>query len=191
MAPSDEVELTNMVATAAAYDDGPTALRYPRGNGIGLEIPEQGEILEIGKGRIVKEGSKIALLNLGTRLTECQIAAEDLDARGLSTTIADMRFAKPIDMDMVLRLARSHEVIITIEEGSIGGFGSHVVHKLANLGMMDHGLKIRPMTLPDIFIGHSTPYKQYEQAGLNAQHIVAQALAALGKAEAAKISWNA
>lgn len=186
MAPSDEVDLTNMVATAAAYDDGPSSIRYPRGNGLGFDIPEQGKILEIGKGRILKEGSKIAILNLGARITECKKAAEDLDARGLSTTIADMRFAKPIDMDMVTRLAKSHEVLITIEEGSIGGFGSHVVHHLANAGLLDHGLKVRPMVLPDVFLGHDTPYKQYEAAGLNAHHIVAQALAALGQVAAAK-----
>jgi 1-deoxy-D-xylulose-5-phosphate synthase len=187
MAPSDEVELTHMVATAAAYDEGPTSIRYPRGNGIGLNLPTQGEVLEIGKGRIVKEGSKIALLNLGTRMEECKKAAEDLDARGLSTTIADMRFAKPIDMDMVKHLASSHEVIITIEEGSIGGFGSHVVHHLAMAGMLDHGLKIRPLALPDRFINHDTPQKQYEEAGLNASAIVANALAALGNEEAAAL----
>jgi len=187
MAPSDEVELTHMVATAAAYDEGPTSIRYPRGNGIGLDLPAQGEVLGIGKGRIVKEGSKIALLNLGTRMEECKKAAEDLDSRGLSTTIADMRFAKPIDMDMVKHLASSHEVIITIEEGSIGGFGSHVVHHLAMAGMLDHGLKIRPLVLPDRFLNHDTPQKQYEEAGLNANSIVANALTALGNEEAAAL----
>ena len=191
MCPSNEVELTHMVATAAAYDEGPTSIRYPRGNSLGLEIPERGEVLRIGKGQILKEGSKIAILNLGARLPECEKAAADLEARGLSTTLADMRFAKPIDMALVVRLAKSHEVVITIEEGSIGGFGSHVVHHLANKGLLDHGLKIRPMTLPDIFIGHDTPYKQYEQAGLNAKHIVAQALDALGRSVASEAASNA
>lgn len=187
MAPSDEIELNSMVATIAAYDEGPTALRYPRGNGVGLDIPEQGEILEIGKGRIVKEGSKVAILNLGTRMPEVVKAAEELDSRGLSTTIADMRFAKPLDLDLITRLARSHEVILTIEEGSIGGFGSHVLHHLANLGLMDSGLKIRALTLPDVFQLHDTPTKQYEEAHLTARHIVAQTLSALGQNEAAEI----
>ncbi|MDX9690284.1 MAG: 1-deoxy-D-xylulose-5-phosphate synthase [Proteobacteria bacterium] len=184
MAPSDEVEMMHMVATAAAFDDGPTALRYPRANGIGLDLPERGTPLEIGKGRIVKEGSKIALLCLGTRMDECRKAAEELDARGLSTTIADMRFAKPLDVEMITRLAKSHEVIITIEEGSIGGFGSYVLHHLANSGAMDHGLKIRAMTLPDFFQPHDTQRKQYDEAKLNAKHIVANALTALGQSEA-------
>jgi len=191
MAPSDEVDLMHMIATAVAMDDGPCAIRYPRGNGIGLEMPDLGTPLEIGKGRIVKEGSKIAILNLGGRMTECQKAAEDLDARGLSTTIADMRFAKPLDLDMIFRLARSHEVVLTIEEGSIGGFGSHVLHHLANKGLMDHGLKIRSMTLPDIFQTQDTPYKQYEEAGLNAKHIVAQALTALGQEKEAYATLEA
>lgn len=187
MAPSDEVELTHMVATSATYNEGPVALRYPRADSTGLELPIRGEILTIGKGRIVKEGSKIALLNLGPRLGECVKAAEELDSLGLSTTIADMRFAKPLDMDMIQRLAKSHEVLITIEEGSIGGFGSHVVHQLANLGMMDHGLKIRAMTLPDVFQAQDSQYKQYDEAKLNAKHIVANALAALGKGDAAEV----
>ncbi len=187
MAASDEVELTHMVATAAAIDDCTSAVRYPRGEGVGLPIPERGEVLPIGKGRIVKEGSKIAILNLGTRMEECRKAATELDARGLSATIADMRFAKPLDLDLIQRLARSHEVIITIEEGSIGGFGSFVLHHLANLGFMDHGLKIRAMTLPDRYQEQDTPYKQYEAAGLNARHIVAKALEALGKEEAAAV----
>ncbi|MDE1900130.1 MAG: 1-deoxy-D-xylulose-5-phosphate synthase [Alphaproteobacteria bacterium] len=183
MAASDEAELTDMVATCAAIDDAPTALRYPRGEGTGVARPARGRVLPIGKGRIVKEGSKVALLNLGTRITECRKAAETLDARGVSTTIADMRFAKPLDMDLIQRLAREHEVVITIEEGSIGGFGSHVVHHLANLGMMDKGLKIRAMTLPDIFQDQDKPEKQYDQAGLTANHIVARALEALGHSE--------
>jgi 1-deoxy-D-xylulose-5-phosphate synthase len=180
MAAGDEVELMNMVATSAAIDDLPSAVRYPRGEGVGLTMPARGQVLTIGKGRIVKEGSKVAILNLGTRLGECHKAAEDLDARGLSTTIADMRFAKPIDMDLVRRLAREHEVIITIEEGSIGGFGSHVLHHLAAEGLLDKGLKIRPMCLPDIFQEHNVPLKQYDEAGLNARHIVSKALEAFG-----------
>lgn len=183
MAPSDEVELTHMVATSATIEDGPSAIRYPRGEGVGLQRPARGQVLAIGKGRMIKEGTKVALVNLGTRLTECRKAAEILDARGISTTIADMRFAKPLDMDMITRLAREHEVVITIEEGSIGGFGSHVVHHLANAGAMDRGLKIRAMTLPDIFQDHDKPEKQYEQAGLNAKHIVAKAMEALGMSE--------
>ena len=190
MAAGDEVELMNMVATAAALDDRPSAVRYPRGNGVGLTLPERGQVLAIGKGRIVKEGSKIAILNLGTRLAECRKAAAELDALGLSTTIADMRFAKPLDLDMINRLANEHEVLITIEEGSIGGFGSHVLHHLASHGMMDRGLKIRPMTLPDVFQDHDSPEKQYDTAGLNAKHIVAKALEAMGSDVAARVAAN-
>ena len=185
MAPSDEVELTHMVATAAVIDDLPSAIRFPRGEGIGLTRPERGQVLPIGKGIVVKEGTKVAILNLGTRMIECRKAAEELDARGISTTIADMRFAKPLDLELISRLANSHEVVITIEEGSVGGFGSHVLSYLANQGAMDRGLKIRSMTLPDIFQDQDAPYKQYEQAGLNARHIVAKALEALGVSEAA------
>ena len=187
MAPSDEVELTHMVATAAAIDDAPSAIRFPRGEGVGAERPERGQVLPIGKGRIVKEGTKVAILNLGTRMVECRKAAEELEARGISTTIADMRFAKPLDMELITRLANSHEVLITIEEGSVGGFGSHVLSYLANQGAMDRGLKIRSMTLPDIFQDHDTPYKQYDQAGLNAPQIVAKALEALGTQIAAVV----
>jgi len=181
MAAGDEVELMHMVATAAAIDDMPSALRYPRGEGSGLTLPERGQVLPIGKGRIVKEGTKVAILNLGTRLGECRKAAEELDARGLSTTIADMRFAKPIDMELVKRLAKNHEVLITIEEGAAGGFGSHVAHQLANEGLMDGGLKLRLMTLPDRFQDHDSQVKQYDEAGLNAKHIVARAMEALGQ----------
>ncbi len=184
MAAGDEVELMNMVATAAVIDDMPSAIRYPRGEGVGLKLPERGQVLAIGKGRIVKEGTKIALLNLGTRLTECRKAAEELDARGLSTTIADMRFAKPLDLDMIKRMVQEHEVVITIEEGSVGGFGSHVLHQIANMGLLDAGLKIRAMTLPDIFQDHDSPVKQYDFAELNAKHIVAKALEALGHEDA-------
>jgi len=185
MAAADEVELMHMVATAAAIDDAPSAVRYPRGEGLGLQLPERGQVLAIGKGRIIKEGTKVALLNLGTRLNECRKAAEVLDARGLSTTIADLRFAKPLDLDLIEQLSEEHEVLITIEEGSIGGFGSHVLHHLASMGMLDRGLKVRPMVLPDQFQDQDAPGKQYEQAGLNARHIVAKVLEALGQEEAA------
>jgi 1-deoxy-D-xylulose-5-phosphate synthase len=183
MAPSDELELMHIVATAAEIDDRPCAFRYPRGEGIGLELPERGTPVEIGKGRIVKEGTKIALLNFGTRLAECLKAAEDLGAKGLSTTVADARFCKPLDEDLVARLAREHEVLITIEEGAIGGFGSHVLHYLAHAGLLDGGLKVRPMVLPDIFIDHDSPQKQYDVARMNAPHIAEQALQALGIAQ--------
>jgi 1-deoxy-D-xylulose-5-phosphate synthase len=187
MAAGDEVELMNMVATAATIDDHPSAVRYPRGEGVGLQLPERGQVLAIGKGRILREGTKVAILNLGTRLAECRKAADELDARGLSTTLADMRFAKPLDMDLIKQLADEHEVLITIEEGAIGGFGSHVLHHLASLGMLDRGLKIRPMVLPDVFQEHDAPVKQYDFAKMNAEHIVAKALEALGQEEAAAI----
>ncbi|HYC64591.1 MAG TPA: 1-deoxy-D-xylulose-5-phosphate synthase [Reyranellaceae bacterium] len=184
MAPSDELELMHMVATAAQIDDRPSAFRYPRGEGVGVELPARGTPIEIGRGRIVREGSKIAILSFGARLRECLIAAEDLGAKGLSTTVADARFAKPLDIDLIKRLARQHEVLITIEEGAIGGFAAHVLQLLATEGMLDHGLKVRPMILPDRFIDHASPAKQYEQAGLNAPQIVATALRALGQAGA-------
>ncbi|MEZ0259884.1 MAG: 1-deoxy-D-xylulose-5-phosphate synthase [Alphaproteobacteria bacterium] len=180
MAASDEVELQHMTATAAAYDQGPIAFRYPRGEGIGLELLPHGIPLEIGKGRVMKQGTKIALLSYGTRLQECLAAAQQLEAMGLSTTVADARFAKPLDTDLVGRLACNHEVVVTIEEGSICGFGALVLQYLAQAGALDAGLKIRTMTLPDIFIDHDTPQKQYDLAQLNAQHIVAQAVQALG-----------
>jgi 1-deoxy-D-xylulose-5-phosphate synthase len=181
MAAADELELMHMVATAAHIDDRPSAFRYPRGEGIGLALPERGTPLEIGKGRIVREGTKVALLSLGTRLAECLKAADELAARGLSTTVADARFAKPIDRDMIRRLAAEHEVLITVEEGAIGGFGSHVLHYLADIGLLDAGLKIRPLVLPDRFIDHEAPNLQYDEAGLNARQIVAAALSALGR----------
>jgi 1-deoxy-D-xylulose-5-phosphate synthase len=181
MAAADELELMHMVATAAQIDDRPSAFRYPRGEGVGIELPARGKPLPIGKGRILREGTKIAILNFGARLAECLTAAEDLAAKGLSTTVADARFAKPLDTDLVRRLAREHEVLITIEEGAIGGFASHVLQDLATAGLLDHGLKIRPMILPDRFIDHAAPAKQYEQAGLSASSIVATALAALGQ----------
>jgi 1-deoxy-D-xylulose-5-phosphate synthase len=181
MAAADELELMHMVATAAQIDDRPSAFRYPRGEGVGIELPAKGTPLEIGRGRVLREGTKIAILSFGARLGECLVAAEDLGAKGLSTTVADARFAKPLDTDLIRRLARGHEVLITIEEGSVGGFASQVLQHLASAGLLDHGLKVRPMILPDRFIDHAAPAKQYEQAGLNAPQIVATALAALGQ----------
>jgi 1-deoxy-D-xylulose-5-phosphate synthase len=180
MAAADEAELVHMVATAVAIDDRPCGFRYPRGEGYGLELPTEGKPFEIGKGRIVREGTAIAVLSYGTRLREALKAAEELGHRGLSTTVADARFAKPIDRDLVLRLAREHEVLITVEEGSVGGFSAQVAHVLAHAGAFDRGLKFRPMVLPDKFQDHDKPDKQYDEAGLNAKHIVAQALLALG-----------
>jgi 1-deoxy-D-xylulose-5-phosphate synthase len=181
MAASDEVELMHMVATCAAIDDRPSAVRYPRGEGLGVALPSRGTALAIGKGRIVREGTSIALLCLGTRLQECLKAADELQAMGLSTTVADARFAKPLDTELIERLAREHEVVVTVEEGSVGGFAAHVLQHLALRGLLDHGLKIRPLVLPDRFIDHDTPAKQYEQAGLNAKHIAQAALGALGR----------
>jgi 1-deoxy-D-xylulose-5-phosphate synthase len=181
MAPSDEAELKHMIATAVQIDDRPSAFRYPRGEGTGVALPDRGVPLEIGKGRIVREGTTIAILCLGTRLQECLKAADELAQRGLSTTVADARFAKPLDTDLIDRLARDHEVLITIEEGSVGGFGSHVLQHLALSGALDSGVKIRPMVLPDLFLDHDAPFAQYETAGLNASGIVATALAALGR----------
>ena len=183
MAPSNEAELMHMVATAAAIDDRPSAIRYPRGEGIGIERPERGQVLEIGRGRILQEGNKVALLNLGCRLGECLKAAQELAARGLSTTVADARFAKPLDTALIRRLALEHQVLITIEEGAVGGFGSFVLHDLAHAGLLDGGLKIRPMVLPDRFIEQDAPVRQYDDAALNARHIVATALRALGVAD--------
>ncbi|WP_353859742.1 1-deoxy-D-xylulose-5-phosphate synthase [Azospirillum formosense] len=180
MAAADELELMHMVATSATIDDRASALRYPRGEGVGLELPERGEVLPIGKGRILQEGTKVAILSYGTRLAEARKAAAELGARGLSTTVADARFAKPLDEELVRRLALEHEVLITIEEGSVGGFGSFVLQHLAMAGLLDGGLKIRPMVLPDRFLDHDSPAKQYEEAGLAARHIVATALQALG-----------
>ncbi len=180
MAASDELELMHMVATAAAIDDRPSAFRYPRGEGYGLELPKRGTPLEIGRGRVLKEGSTVAILSYGTRLREALRAAEELGARGLSTTVADARFAKPLDTALVERLAREHAVLVTVEEGSVGGFGSLVMQHLAWRGLLDQGLKVRPMCLPDRFIDHEAPKKQYDEAGLNAAHIVAAAVSALG-----------
>ena len=185
MAAADEAELVHMIRTAVEIDDRPCAFRYPRGEGVGVEMPERGTALPIGKGRIVKEGTKIALLSLGGRLQEALAAAEELDARGLSTTVADARFAKPLDRDLILRLSREHEALITIEEGSVGGFGSHVLHLLADEGALDHGLRVRPMVLPDVFIDQDSPAAMYQAAGLTAAHIVEKALSALGQPDAA------
>jgi 1-deoxy-D-xylulose-5-phosphate synthase len=181
MAAADEAELVHMVATAAAIDDRPSAFRYPRGDGVGVDMPEFGVPLEIGKGRIVREGTTVALLSLGTRLSECLLAAETLAAHGLTATVADARFAKPLDVDLVLRLAREHEVLITVEEGAIGGFGSYVLQTLAQHGALDHGLKVRAMVLPDAFIDQDSPTAMYAKAGLDAKGIVAKVFEALGK----------
>jgi 1-deoxy-D-xylulose-5-phosphate synthase len=181
MAAADEAELAHMVATQVAIDDLPSALRYPRGDGVGVDMPEFGVPLEIGKGRIVREGSSIALLSLGTRLQECLKAADMLASQGLSATVADARFAKPLDTDLVLRLAKEHEVLVTVEEGSIGGFGSFVLQTLAENGALDHGLKVRSMVLPDVFIDQDSPAAMYAKAGLDAKGIVAKVFEALGK----------
>ncbi|MCD2172952.1 1-deoxy-D-xylulose-5-phosphate synthase [Rhizobium sp. C4] len=182
MAASDEAELKHMVRTAVAYDEGPISFRYPRGEGVGIDMPERGEILAIGKGRIAKEGTKVALLSFGTRLAECLLAAEDLEAAGLSTTVADARFAKPLDEDMIRRLAREHEVLVTIEEGSIGGFASHVLQFLAREGLIDGGLKVRPMVLPDVWMDQAKPEAMYAKAGLDRAGIVRTVFEALGTA---------
>ncbi|MFL5188606.1 MAG: 1-deoxy-D-xylulose-5-phosphate synthase [Microvirga sp.] len=187
MAAADEAELVHMVATAAAYDSGPIAFRYPRGEGVGVDMPEKGIPLAIGKGRIVKQGSRIAILSLGTRLSEALTAAEELEARGLSTTVADARFAKPLDEDLILRLARDHEVLVTVEEGSIGGFGSYVLQLLADKGALDRGsLKVRSMVLPDIYQDHDKPERMYAKAGLDSAGIVTKVFEALGQEEARK-----
>jgi 1-deoxy-D-xylulose-5-phosphate synthase len=187
MAAGDEAELRHMVATAAAWDEGPIAFRYPRGEGLGVEMPEEGVPLEIGRGRVMKEGTTIALLSLGGRLGEAMQAAEELEAHGLSTTVADARFAKPIDRDLVRRLAREHAVLVTVEEGAIGGFASQVMHFLAGEGLLESGLKFRPMVLPDIFIDQDKPEAMYALAGLDAPAIVRTVFAALGREEAAAL----
>ena len=183
MAAADEVELQRMVATAHAIDDRPSAFRYPRGEGIGLQLLDDPQPLEIGKGRIVKQGSAVAILSYGTRLHECLLAAKMLDKQGLSTTVADARFAKPLDEALLADLSKNHEVLITIEEGARGGFGAFVLHSLAERGLLDNGLRIRTLTLPDIFQDHDTPEKMYEQAGLDARSIAASAIKALGRGD--------
>ena len=187
MAASDEAELVHMVATQVAINDRPSALRYPRGEGRGVEMPEEGVPLPIGKGRIVREGSKVALFSFGTRLAECEKAADELAAHGLSTTIADARFMKPLDVDMLLKLANEHEVLLTVEEGSVGGFGSHVAQTLADHGAFDKGLRFRSLVLPDVFIDHDTPAAMYALAGLDAKGIVKKVFEALGKDAKAEV----
>ncbi|MCB1493352.1 MAG: 1-deoxy-D-xylulose-5-phosphate synthase, partial [Rhodobiaceae bacterium] len=184
MAPADEAELVHMVATAAAIDDRPSAFRYPRGEGVGVDLPARGTILEIGKGRVLREGSTVALLSLGTRLADCLAAAETLALHGLSTTVADARFAKPLDMDLITRLAREHEVLITVEEGSVGGFGSHVMQALAEAGLLDGGLKVRAMALPDRFIEQDSPEAMIADAGLSADAIRDKVFQVLGRQSA-------
>ena len=184
MAAADEAELVHMVATATAHDSGPIAFRYPRGDGVGVDMPERGEVLEIGKGRVLREGERVALLSLGTRLAECLKAAEDLASRGLSTTVADARFAKPIDTTLVELLARTHEVLVTVEEGSSGGFGAAVLRHLSEAGLLDKGLRVRVMTLPDLFLDQDKPERLYANAGLDAKGIVAKVLATLPRIEA-------
>jgi 1-deoxy-D-xylulose-5-phosphate synthase len=186
MAAADEAELVNMVATQVAIDDRPSGLRYPRGEGVGVAMPDEGKPLEIGKGRIVREGHKVALFSYGARLSECLTAADELAAHGLSTTVADARFAKPLDTDLLLRLAREHEVLITIEEGAIGGFGAHVMQTLAEHGALDRGLKVRSMVLPDVFIDQDAPAAMYATAGLDAKGIMTKVFEALGKDTAAE-----
>ena len=181
MAAADEAELVHMVATAARIDDGPSAVRYPRGEGTGVELPAHGVPLEIGRGRIVREGSNVAILSFGAHLSECLKAADELAVRGFPATVADARFAKPLDEDLIRRLVAEHEVLITVEEASIGGFAAHVLQFLAKAGLLDAGIKIRPMTLPDVFIEHDKPAAMYDVAGLNAPDIVATALEALGR----------
>ncbi|MGD9799416.1 MAG: 1-deoxy-D-xylulose-5-phosphate synthase, partial [Parvularculaceae bacterium] len=181
MACADEAELVHMTATAAAYDEGPIAYRYPRGEGVGVDLPQVGKVLEIGKGRIIREGTKVAILSLGTRLAEALKAADTLETHGLSTTVADARFAKPLDHDLIKQLARHHEVVITVEEGSRGGFGAWVLHYLSDQGLLDGGLKARTMTLPDRYQDHNSPAKMYDEARLNAPHIVETVMRALGR----------
>jgi 1-deoxy-D-xylulose-5-phosphate synthase len=180
MAAADEAELVHMVATAARHDDGPIAFRFPRGEGVGVDLPERGEPLAIGRGRILSEGGRVALLSYGTRLGEVRMAAEALDARGITPTVTDARFAKPLDRDLILQLARHHEALITVEEGAVGGFGSHVAQLLADEGVFDTGLKFRSMVLPDIFVDQANPRDMYAVAGMNAEHIEARVLATLG-----------
>jgi 1-deoxy-D-xylulose-5-phosphate synthase len=186
MAAADEAELKHMVATAVAHNDGPIAFRYPRGEGQGVEMPERGRVLEIGKGRMIRDGSQVALLSFGTRLGEVLTACEALAAKGITPTVADARFAKPLDRDLILKLARDHDALITIEEGAIGGFGSHVAQLLADEGVFDRGLKYRSMVLPDIFIDQASPTAMYDVAGLNADDIEAKVLDVLGVATLGK-----
>ena len=186
MAAADEAELVHMVATATAYSEGPIAFRYPRGEGVGVEMPERGEVLEIGKGRMIREGRGVAILSFGTRLAEVEAACEALAAKGIEPTVADARFAKPLDRELILTLAAEHDALITIEEGAVGGFGSHVSHLLAEEGVFDDGLKFRSMVLPDIFIDQASPKDMYDVAAMNAEHIEAKVLAVMGVADISK-----
>ena len=186
MAAADEAELVHMVATATAYSEGPIAFRYPRGEGVGVEMPERGEVLEIGKGRMIREGRGVAILSFGTRLAEVEAACEALAAKGIEPTVADARFAKPLDRELILKLAAEHDALITIEEGAVGGFGSHVSHLLAEEGVFDDGLKFRSMVLPDIFIDQASPKDMYDVAAMNAEHIEAKVLAVMGVADISK-----
>jgi 1-deoxy-D-xylulose-5-phosphate synthase len=183
MAAADEAELKHMVATAAAHDEGPISFRFPRGEGVGVEMPERGTPLEIGKGRLIREGSRVAILSFGARLQEVLKAAEALEARGIRPTIADARFAKPLDREMILDLAARHEALITIEEGAVGGFGSHVAQLLSDEGVFDSGLKFRSMVFPDIFIDQDSPEKMYDAAGMNAADIEAKVLSVMNVAQ--------
>ena len=187
MAPSDEAELVKMINTSMIINDKPSAIRYPRGTGIGLELPSIEEKIEIGKGRVIKEGKKVCILSIGTRLEECKIAAEELKNKGINSTIVDARFAKPLDQELILKCAREHEVMITVEEGSIGGFGSHVENLLSEKGIFDKGLKFRSMTLPDIFIEQDKPKKMYDIANLNASQISKKILDILFTKESIKV----
>lgn len=191
MAAADEAELRHMVHTAAQYDEGPISFRYPRGEGVGVEMPDTGQFLEIGKGRIIREGSKIALLSFGTRLQECILAAEEMDSLGLSTTIADARFAKPLDAELITRLANEHAVLITVEEGAIGGFGSHVTQFMSQNGLLDNGLRHRSIFMPDRFVDQNSPAKMYADSGLNAAGIVKTVLAALGDEKGKSLNLRA
>ena len=186
MAAADEADLVHMVATAVAHDDGPIAFRFPRGEGVGVELPTRGTPLEIGKARLILDGNRVALLSFGTRLAETLKAAESLAQKGLAPTVVDARFAKPLDHDMILNLARNHEALITIEEGAIGGFGSHVAQLLADEGIFDKGLKYRSMVLPDTFIDHASPEAMYRAAGMDAAQIEAKVLQTLGIASLTK-----
>ncbi|ANL70995.1 1-deoxy-D-xylulose-5-phosphate synthase [Rhizobium phaseoli] len=188
MAAADEAELKHMVRTAVAYDAGPISFRYPRGEGVGVDMPARGEILQIGKGRIVKEGAKVALLSFGTRLADCLLAAEDLEAAGLSTTVADARFAKPLDHDLIRQLARHHEMLITVEEGSVGGFGSQVMQYLSSEGLLDNGLKIRSLVMPDIWMEQAKPEAMNAHAGLDRAGIVSTVFRALGRGVAVGVA---
>ncbi|MFA8443730.1 1-deoxy-D-xylulose-5-phosphate synthase [Yoonia sp.] len=182
MAAADEAELVRMVATAAAHDDGPIAFRFPRGEGVGVEMPDNPELLEIGKGRMIREGKQVAILSFGTRLQEVTKACEALQAKGINPTVADARFAKPLDRELILKLASQHDALITVEEGAVGGFGSHVAQLLADEGVFDHGLKFRSMVLPDTFIDQASPKAMYDTAGMNAEHIEAKVLDVMGVA---------